>query len=177
MRVAVGIGGGQTDEAQLGFSYAEIDAILYQLVEQRLRQWLRARPDVALIVRYHPTQYHLFPDQGSQERVYVSNSAQDGLGPQLHAADTVLVQTSTVGFEAALLGKRVLNLAFSPTVIHTEYDFSKLGLAQSVPTLAALEAVLDQPSQAFEDIGSRPPVGAATPRVVDEILTMARGDV
>ena len=71
----------------------------------------------------------------------------------------------------------MLNLAFSPTVIHTEYDFSKLGLAQSVPTLAALEAVLDQPSQAFEDIGSRPPVGAATPRVVDEILTMARGDV
>ncbi|MDR6766152.1 hypothetical protein J2W88_001417 [Acidovorax delafieldii] len=145
-------------------------------VERQLREWVRLRPNVALIVRYHPTQYHLFPDQGSQERVYVSNSTKDGLGPQLHAADTVLVQTSTVGFEAALLGKRVLNLAFSPTVIHTEYDFTKLGLAQSVSTLEALEAVLDQPNQLVEDIGSRPPVGAATPRVVDEILNIARGD-
>ena len=144
------------------------------LVEQRLRHWVRSRPDVALIVRYHPTQYHLFPDQGPQERVYVSNSAQDRLGPQLHAADIVLVQTSTVGFEAALLGKRVLNLAFSPTVIHTEYDFSKLGLAQSVPTLDALETVLDQPGQVPEDIGSRPPAGEAAPRVVEEILSLVR---
>lgn len=145
------------------------------LVEQALREWVRSRPEVALVVRYHPTQYHLFPNRGPQDRVYVSNSAQDRLGPQLHAADTVLVQTSTVGFEAALLGKRVLNLAFSPTVIHTEYDFSKLGLAEAVPSLDALTTVLDRPRQSTADIGSRPPEGEATPRVVAEILSLMGG--
>lgn len=145
-------------------------------MEQRLRSWARERPDVAVIVRYHPTQYHLFPDQGSQDRVYVSNSAQDNLTPQLNAADTVLVQTSTVGFEAALLGKKVLNLAFSPTVIYTEYDFSKLGVAQAITSLDMLTTVLDQPNQALKDVGSRPPAGEATPRVVDEILSLMQGD-
>ncbi len=142
-------------------------------VERRLREWVRSRPDVALIVRYHPTQYHLFPAQGAQERVYVSNSAADRLSPQLQAADTVMVQTSTVGFEAALLRKRVLNLTFSPVVIHTEYDFSKLGLAEPVPSLEEIGVVLNSTPQPVEDLGGRPPPGEATPRVVEEILALA----
>jgi hypothetical protein len=144
------------------------------LVEKKLRAWVARRPDVALIVRYHPTQYHLYPDLGVQERVYVSNPRQDSLRAQLNAADTVLVQTSTVGFEAAVMGKRVLNLAFSPTVIETEYDFSKLGIAEAVPSLAALESVLDRPRAVVEDLGGLPPEGEAKPRVAAEILALLR---
>jgi hypothetical protein len=93
---------------------------------------------------------------------------------QLHAADTVLVQTSTVGFEAAVMGKRVLNLAFSPTVIETEYDFSRLGLAEAVPSLDQLEAVLDRPPGRVEDLGGLPPEGEARPRVAAEIMALLR---
>jgi len=141
-------------------------------VERRLRAWVARRKDVALIVRYHPTQYHLYPDLGHQERVWVCNPLQHPLRAQLHAADTVLVQTSTVGFEAAVMGKRVLNLAFSPTVIATEYDFSKLGIAEAVPSLAALEAMLDTPPAVVEDLGGLPPEGEATQRVAAEIMAL-----
>jgi hypothetical protein len=144
------------------------------MVEKRLRAWVAQRPGVALIVRYHPTQYHLYPDFGSQDRVYVSNPLRDPLRAQLHAADTVLVQTSTVGFEGAVMGKRLLNLAFSPTVIETEYDFSKLGLGEAVPSLDELEAVLDRPRAWVDDLGGLPPQGRATPRVAAEIRSMMR---
>ena len=147
---------------------------LCEMVERKLRQWVREREDVALVVRYHPTQYHLFADQGAQERVYVSTATKDALLPQLHAADTVLIQTSTVGFEAALLGKRVLNLAFSPTVINTDYDFSKLGLAEAVPSIDVLPNILNRPPADVIDQGGRPPEGRATPRVVAEILELMR---
>lgn len=143
-------------------------------VEKRLREWVRQRPGVALIVRYHPTQYHLYPDLGAQERVYVSKPLDDPLRAQLNAADTVLVQTSTVGFEAAVMGKRVLNLQFSPTVIATEYDFSKLGVAEGVPTLDELETVLDRPRGHVADLGGLPPEGEATPRVAAEIMALLR---
>jgi hypothetical protein len=144
------------------------------LVEQRLREYVASHPGTALIVRYHPTQYNVFPDLGKQERVYVSNPVEDRLLPQLHAADTVIVQTSTVGFESALLGKRLLCLSFSPRVINTEYDFSQLGIAESVPSLDDLLPVLDRARAPLSDLGGFPPPGPATPRVCDEILELMR---
>ncbi|MFZ4702513.1 MAG: glycosyltransferase, partial [Candidatus Methylumidiphilus sp.] len=145
---------------------------LCTLVEKQLRNWVQQHPNVAMIVRYHPNQYHLFPDFGHQERVYVSNPTKDKLYTHLHAADTVIVQTSTVGFEAAVIGKRLLSLSFSPRAINTEYDFSKLGLAESVHSIDHLTVVLDQPPAEILDMGGRPPVGLATPRVVAEILNL-----
>jgi hypothetical protein len=165
---------GSMEGATTGAPSEYVGTGLCEMVERRLREWVRSRPDVALIVRYHPTQYHLFADQGPQERVYVSNPGVDPLRAQLHAADTVLVQTSTVGFEAALMGKRLLNLAFSPTVISTEYDFSKLGLGEAVPSMEELTAVLNRPRAQVVDLGGRPPEGHATPRVVAEILDLMR---
>ena len=144
------------------------------LVEQRLRAFVASHPDTALIVRYHPTQYNVFPDLGKQERVYVSNPAADRLLPQLHAADTVIVQTSTVGFESALLGKRLLCLSFSPRVINTEYDLSQLGIAESVRSLDDLVPVLERPRAQLSDLGGFPPPGPATPRVCEEIIAMMK---
>jgi hypothetical protein len=165
---------GSLEQERPGAPAAYFGTGLCELVEKQLREWVRRHADAALIVRYHPTQYHLFPDQGAQERVYVSNPTRDRLAPQLQAADTVIVQTSTVGFEAAVLGKRVLNLAFSPTVVHTEYDFSRLGLAEAVPALEELGPMLDRPRAHVQELGGRPPAGAATPRVVAEIMELTR---
>ena len=86
----------------------------------------------------------------------------------------MIVQTSTVGFESALLGKRLLCLSFSPRVINTEYDFSQLGIAESVRSLDELVPVLDRPRADVADLGGFPPPGPATPRVCDEILGLMK---
>jgi hypothetical protein len=141
-------------------------------VERQLRQWVDSRPDAALLVRYHPAQYHLFPDLGRHPRVYVSNPGADRLQPQLHASDIVLVQTSTVGFEAALVGKRVLTLSFSPLVLNFDFDYGRLGLGESVPSLEQLIPVIETGQGPARDGSAFPPPGLATPRVVEVIQTL-----
>lgn len=141
-------------------------------VESHLRNWVASRSDVALLVRYHPTQYHLFPDLGAQERVYVSSPAADRLYPQLHASDCVVTQTSTVGFEGALIGKRLLALSFSPLVINFDFDYGRLGLGESVPSLDALVPMLDSPDPGRPLSSAFPPHGPATPRVVACMLNL-----
>ncbi len=143
-------------------------------VERELRQWVDSRPDAALLVRYHPAQYHLFPDLGRHARVYVSNPATDRLQPQLHASDIVLVQTSTVGFEAALVGKRVLSLSFSPLVVNFDFDYGRLGLGESVPSLDRLVPALEAGPGSVRERHAFPPPGPATPRVVEVIQSRLR---
>jgi len=82
------------------------------MAQEKLRGWVESHPDAALLIRYHPNQYHLFPLPAPHPRIHFSNPASDKLQPQLHAADILLVQTSTVGFEAALIGKRLLPCHF-----------------------------------------------------------------
>ena len=149
---------------------------LGRLVETRLREWVARRPDVALVVRYHPNQYHLFEDLGPQERVYRSNPTRDPLLPQLHACDSIVTQTSTVGFEGAMIGKRLLALSFSPWVINFEFDYGRLGLGQSVPGLDDLVPMLESGPPASLDRRAFPPEGPATPRVLAQMLDlMAHG--
>lgn len=145
---------------------------LGRLVETRLREWVANDPGAALIVRYHPNQYHLFHQLGPQERVYVSNPTQDAAHPQLHACDSIVTQASTVGFEGALIGKRLLALSFSPWVINFDFDYGKLGLGESVPSLDALVPMLKSPMLQRDDVRAFPPRGPATPRVVAQMLEL-----
>jgi hypothetical protein len=145
---------------------------LGRLVESRLRQWVASDPGVALVVRYHPNQYHLFDDLGPQERVYRSNPTQDALQPQLHACDSIVTQTSTVGFEGALVGKRLLALSFSPWVINFDFDYGRLGLGESVPSLDALVPALRSPRPQLPDRRAFPPPGPSTPRVVAQMMEL-----
>jgi hypothetical protein len=145
---------------------------LATLVERRLRAWAESRPDVAVIVRYHPAQYHLFEDLGSHPRVYVSNPIADRLPPQLNACDCVVTQMSTVGFEGALLGKRLLALSFSPMVHNADFDYGKLGIGESVASLDDLVPALDRQASARGNPDAFPPPGPATPRVVARVLSM-----
>ncbi|MCJ0764281.1 UDP-glycosyltransferase [Variovorax terrae] len=147
---------------------------LGMLVEGRLRQWVESHPDAALLIRYHPNQYHLFPLPAPHPRIYFSNPATDRLQPQLHAADMVLVQTSTVGFEAALIGKRLLTLSFSPMVINFDFDYGVLGLGEGIASLDELVSVIDRPPGRRVDRSAFPPPGAATPRVVSVIENLLK---
>ena len=85
----------------------------------------------------------------------------------------VIVQTSTVGLEAALIGKRVLALQFAPSVIELGFDFSALDLAEAVPQMEDLVPVLERPAASVAAQRTRPPPGLAAPRVADEIMELA----
>lgn len=141
-------------------------------VEHRLRAWVAGQPDTALLIRYHPSQYHLFPDLGKQRRVYCSIPTKDPLAPQLHLADTLVVQTSTVGFEAALIGKRVLCLSYSPMVINLDFDYGRLGLGESIFEAADIVPAMGRAPTGLMDKKAFPPPGLATPRVSAEILNL-----
>lgn len=143
-------------------------------VERRLREWVYGNPRAALLVRYHPSQYHLFPDLGAHPRVYRSVPTADPLVPQLHASDLVIVQTSTVGFEAALIGRRVLSLSWSPMVRNTDFDYGRIGLGESVERAEDLIATINRGRTSAIDRSVFPPDGLATPRVAAEIMALAR---
>lgn len=143
-------------------------------VERRLRDWVAAAPHRSLVVRYHPSQYHEFPSLGAQDRVYLSNPTQEGVAFLLHASDVVVVQTTTVGLEAALIGKRVLSLRFAPSVRNLEFDYSRMGLAEPVESLDELAGALENPRPPAVPAHVLPPPGRAAPRVANEILNLVK---
>ena len=163
---------GNLEEAAPNVPEHYLGAGLGILVERKLRAWVAANESLALVVRYHPNQYHLFPDLGAQDRVYTSNPRQDAMHPQLHAVDCVVTQTSTVGFEGVLIGKRLLALSFSPWAINFDFDYGKLGLGESVSSLDELTAVLNRENVPPIAAGLLPPQGLATPRVLQHVMQL-----
>lgn len=142
-------------------------------VENKLRQWVANDQKMALIVRYHPSEYHHFPLHNWQARVHVSTPGSEPIHPLLHASDVVINQVSTVGFEAALLGKRVLNLAFSGWVKSVDFDLSSFGLSESVPDLESMIPMIQNPAQPTSNLRKmKIPAGPAAPRVAAEILAL-----
>jgi hypothetical protein len=142
------------------------------LVERELRRWVAMRPDAALVVRYHPSQYHEFPAQPDQERVYLSNSGAEPISALLHASDVVVNQLSTVGFEAALLRKRVLHLAFSGWVAKADFDLSSFGASEAVESLDALIPTLQAQAPGAGSRKMTLPDGPAAPRVAAEVIRL-----
>lgn len=145
-------------------------------VERRLAAWVESHPDAAVLVRYHPAQYHMFPVQARHPRIYRSVPTRDPLAPQLHASDVVVVQASTVGFEASLIGKRVLALSYSPMVGRMDFDYGTLGLGESIRQPEDLVPTIELRDPRPLDRSVFPPAGRATPRVAAEILALRRGD-
>ena len=144
-------------------------------VERRLRQWVKSEPRSALIVRYHPNEYHAFTKLESQDRVYVSDPASEVLHPLLHASDIVIVQVSTVGLEASMLGKRVLSLGFSGWPQAYNFDLSSFGSSEVVPNLESLISVILKSKETSESIRRvNFPIGAAAPKVARQVLRLLR---
>ena len=103
---------------------------LARLVQDRLVSWIKSRNDVALIVRYHPNEWHLFQPIEGVPRVHWSQPDIEPLLPVLLASDQVVVQISTVGVQAHIAGKHLVNIGFSPYVRSTGLDYSQFGMSQ-----------------------------------------------
>jgi hypothetical protein len=143
-----------------------------QAVEQALRDWVRRTPNTALVVRYHPAQHHEFPDLGPQPGVYLSLPGHEPIAPLLQACDTVVHQVSTVGLQAALLGKRVLHLGFSAWVQKADFNLSSLGDSELVNAIEDLETALGTTSRSDFSEKMQVPPGPAAPRVANVAIQL-----
>jgi hypothetical protein len=142
-------------------------------VEQQLRAYVRDHERCALVIRYHPNQYHLFNPVLDQPRVYVSNPSEEPIELIVRMADVAVVQASTVGVEAALMGKRVLALTWSPTVKFTGLDYAAMGYAEAVPSFDALLPTLAaSPAERARIEGLQH--GPAAPAVANVIIELAQ---
>lgn len=141
-------------------------------VEKRLRSWVRSRTDVALVVRYHPGQYHQFPAQQPERNVHNSDAGSEPIAALLNACDVVIHQVSTVGLQAALLGKRVLHLEFSNWVQNVDFDLSSFGVSEGIPALDDLVPALDRPKPIPTSKKMSVPEGPAAGRVAAQVTAL-----
>lgn len=111
-------------------------------VEAVLRAHVRQHPDLALIVRYHPSDWSSYPRLPDEPRIHFSEPPREPIHPLILASRAVVVQTSTVGLESAVAGKPVIAIENSPAA-HIWFSLARQGVATPCATPADLPAVLE----------------------------------
>jgi len=111
-------------------------------IEAVLRSCVREREDLALIVRYHPSDWTQYPRLPDEPRVHFSEPPKESIHPLILASQAVVVQTSTVGLESAVGGKPVVSVENSPAA-HVWFSLARLGVATPCATPTDLPAVLN----------------------------------
>lgn len=111
-------------------------------IEAVLREAVHARDDLALIVRYHPSDWTQYPRLPDAARIHFSEPPREPIHPLILAAQAVVVQTSTVGLESAVSGKPVISVENSPAA-HVWFSLAKQGVSTPAATPADLPQVLD----------------------------------
>ena len=142
-------------------------------VEAELRRWADASEDHALIIRYHPNEMHLFPEGRLHRRVFLSTRGQH-VHQAVLAADLVIVQTSTVGLEAAVAGKPVIAMVNSPHSKRVDFNYEKLGVAYAAHEISDLPLMIEHAltSGCFApELAGR---GAAATIISNEILQLVK---
>jgi hypothetical protein len=141
------------------------DPLLPRQIEGEMVRAVASHADWQGVIRYHPSEGQINAPRAA--RISVSPRQQD-LHALLHAVDVVAVMSSTVGLEAALIGRPVVALGMS--VFSSDAPYAQMGLALGVDRIQdfprALEVAL---SGNWRPSGELPPVGTATDAVVREI--------
>lgn len=112
-------------------------------IEAVLREHVRQREDLALIVRYHPSDWTQYPRVPDEPRIHFSEPPKEPIHPLILAADAVVVQTSTVGLESAVGGRPVISVENSPAAF-VWFSLAKERVSTPAPTPADLPMVLDR---------------------------------
>jgi hypothetical protein len=110
-------------------------------IEDTLREYVRTNPQLALTVRYHPSDWHSYPRRPEQERVHFSEPPREPIHPLILASRVVVVQTSTVGLESAVAGKTVVSVENSPAA-HIWFSLAGMEVSTPCATPAGLPKVL-----------------------------------
>lgn len=107
-----------------------------------LREHVRGRKDLALIVRYHPSDWTQYPRLPDEARIHFSEPPREPIHPLILASQAVVVQTSTVGLESAVGGKQVISVENSPAA-HVWFSLAQQGVSTPAATPAHLPDALD----------------------------------
>lgn len=106
-------------------------------IEMTLREWVRRRKDVRLVIRFHPNESKYFLPQ---KNVHLSKR-EDDLRVLLNACDGLITMTSTVALQAASLGKPVLSVDLS--VFTDDMPLSTLGFSRGISAICGISSALD----------------------------------
>lgn len=113
------------------------DPSLPSRVRQALEHWALARPGRVLVVRPHPSEAWLPASIHPQ----IVNTGRDfELNALLHAVDGVVTMNSTVGLQAYLAGKKVIQVLGS--MFDDSVPLAKFGMATACDDLLTLPALL-----------------------------------
>ena len=107
-------------------------------IEKKLREFVKNNKDINLIIRRHPSQSLKVK---KSERVFESNQDQN-INAILNAVDIVIHSASTVGLQAALIGKSVINIELS--TISSDLPLTSMGMGRSLFSLDDIEKVLNE---------------------------------
>ena len=137
------------------------DPTLPRRIEVVLAQALEAYPEWQLVVRRHPSEQ--VPPPPAHPRLHVSTRSDD-LHALLAASDAVVTMTSTVGFEALLLGRPLVTFDGSENTRYCPY--AAMGMSLGVPNLEGLPQALRQALAGGAPRPLLPQVGHACERIV-----------
>lgn len=137
-------------------------------IAHSLRAMLASQPAMELVVRPHPSEASVPPP--TQDREWLSPRDED-LHVLLHAVDVVVVMTSTVGIEARLAGKYVIQVLGS--LYSDDAPYVDCGIADEAVPLAGLpQAVARALGRRSTLPGGPDQAGQAAARVADELLPL-----
>lgn len=112
-------------------------------IEGILRGYVASRPSTALVVRYHPGDWFEYPRHPHDPAVHFSEPPSEPIHPLILASSVVVNTNSTVGLEAAIVGKPVISIENSPSVHHW-FSLADLGVSHPSPTQRDLPQTLDE---------------------------------
>lgn len=157
----------QVEPAKHPFADLQGNPALPRQIDEALFQIIAKHSQRRLILRHHPSEsvkYDALPD-----RVEIGERSEN-LTSLLHSVDAVVVTASTVGLEAALIGKPVVSVDTS--VFTPDAPYSRMGISIGVDNLDHLEDALEKALSGGAPADAARTDGKATERIVDQILSM-----
>lgn len=157
----------QVEPEKHPFAERKGDTDLPRKIERYLIDMKKKYQHMHLVLRPHPSEqveYGTLPDGVSV------SPATEPLAPLLHAIDAAVVTASTVGLEAAIVGKPVVSVDMS--VFTSDAPYSQMGISFGVDSIEGIEGVLLTALKGARPVSVVPDDGRATERVLEEIRSM-----
>ncbi len=147
------------------------DPLLFRKAEEQIFELTRSYSNMRVVLRAHPNEtvvYGELPDKAERSTIH-----EDDFGDLLIASDCVVVACSTGGYQAALMGKPLVNIKLSIFSDETPYD--EMGMSVGVDDLALLNHAVLKALSDGQTVQGLPEVGGATDnvvKVIEELLCM-----
>ncbi|WP_157794324.1 hypothetical protein [Endozoicomonas ascidiicola] len=145
------------------------DVLLPVKVEEELNKLVNTHPDIRVVIRPHPNDVR--KPLIVSDRVEISTQGDD-LNALLAAVDCVVVLSSTVGFQAALLRKPLVNIKLS--IFSRDAPYDEMGISMGVDHLEELNSTILNALNHKPENCSLTAVGSATNNVINVIKDLLK---